>query len=58
MANLLAKYGGADAKMLEYDPLDDPEYGTKTKIKSKPKKGSKKPEELSKPIKKLKKGKS
>lgn len=57
MANLLAKYGGGDAKMLEYDPLDDPEYGSKTKLKSRTKKATKKPEDLSKPVKKLKKGK-
>ena len=58
MAKLLAKYGGADAKMIEYDPLNDPEYGNKTKIKSKPKKATKKSDDPSQPVKKLKKAKN
>ena len=32
MANLFAKYGSADL-MIDYDPLDDPNYGNKTKVK-------------------------
>jgi len=57
MANLLAKYGGADAKMLEYDPLSDPNYGSKTKLKSKPKKSTNTTLDPSKAVKKLKKAK-
>jgi hypothetical protein len=58
MANLLAKYGGADAKMLEYDPLSDPNYDTKTKSKPMAKKPASKAVDPSRPVKKLKKAKS
>jgi hypothetical protein len=34
MADLMARYGGANLA-LEYDPLDDPDYGKKTKLKKK-----------------------
>lgn len=56
MADLLARYGGGDLE-LEYDPLEDPNYGEKTKLKRKKKvkKGKKgKAKTMPKPVKRSK----